>query len=65
MVLIMVVSGVKDKPRLLSPSCSGTGAGVGVGGGAERTEPVSVLHREDMRRGLLLFPLSLLSARLL
>ena len=61
----LIVSGVKDKARLLlSPSCSGSGAGAGVGGGAERTEPVNLPRREDVRRGLLLFPLSLLSARL-
>ena len=60
----LIVSGVRDKARLLSPSCSGSGAGAGVGGGAERTEPVNLPRREDVRRGLLLFPLSLLSARL-
>jgi hypothetical protein len=60
----LIVSGVKDKPRLRSPSCSGSGAGAGVGGGAERTEPVNLPRREDVRRGLLLFPFSLLSARL-
>jgi hypothetical protein len=64
-----IVSGVNDnpKPRLSIPSC---GIRVGVGGGADRTEPVSVLPRRvdaaevDLlfvgRRGLLLLPLTIL-----